>query len=68
MEGLAEPAASHALQGMEEVMPRYSLPVQDAVTMVAIQQWLPTWPIFIFGDAQLAYALVYTGFLDGKTW
>ena len=72
MEGLAEPAALHALRRME-VATRVSAEgiaslCKTLVTVIALRQWLPDWPIFSFGVAQLAYALVYTGFLYGKTW
>jgi oligosaccharide translocation protein RFT1 len=72
VEGLAEPAALHALRQMD-VATRVSAEgiasmCKTLATVVALKQWLPEWPIFSFGVAQLTYALVYAIFLYSKTW
>jgi oligosaccharide translocation protein RFT1 len=72
VEGLAEPAALHALRQME-VATRVSAEgiasmCKTLATVVALKAWLPEWPIFSFGIAQLVYALVYAFYLYSKSW
>lgn len=72
IEGLAEPAVLHSLRQMN-VSLRVSAEgaatlCKTLVTVLALKRWLPHWPIFAFGVAQLSYALVYATFMYAKTW
>ena len=72
IEGLAEPAVLYSLRQMN-VSLRVSAEgaatlCKTLATVVALNRWLPHWPIFAFGVAQLSYALVYSTFLYTKTW
>lgn len=72
IEGIAEPAVLQSLRQMN-VSLRVSAEgtatlCKTLVTVVALKRWLPEWPIWAFGVAQLSYALVYAVFLYTKMW
>ena len=72
IEGMAEPAVLYCLRLMN-VTTRSSAEgaatlCKTFATVMALKRWMPDWPVFAFGVAQLSYAVVYFLFMYGRTW